>query len=136
MTSMAFILQFRDSVVKSVQLLLQFLNFVLNGKTPTGIFVNDRWLFFTRYWQAFPLCAHGPSESRIRGYANPIPFFAQLSSAASGLTEREERPASNPLPAVAKSRRSTSLANEGCGIGFGTGVVVDTAETDVLDPVA
>ena len=28
----------------------------------------------------------------------------------------------------------TLLANEGRGIGFGTGVVVDTAEPDVLDP--
>jgi hypothetical protein len=84
MTSMTFILQFRDSVVKSVQLLLQFLNFVLNGKTPTGIFVNDRWLFFTRYWQAFPLCAHGPSESRMRGYAILSRFLHNSSTVSSG----------------------------------------------------
>jgi hypothetical protein len=29
---------------------------------------------------------------------------------------------------------NTSLTNEGCGIGFGTDAVVDTAESDVLDP--
>ena len=28
----------------------------------------------------------------------------------------------------------TLLANDGCGIGFGTGVVVGTAELDALDP--
>ena len=28
---------------------------------------------------------------------------------------------------------NTLLANEGCGIGFGTGVVVGTAESDALD---
>lgn len=45
---MTFIFQFYDSVVKFAQVFLQFLNFVLNRKTRSGIFV-DRGL---------DLCAH------------------------------------------------------------------------------
>jgi hypothetical protein len=71
MTPMTVILQFCDPVVKSVQLLLQFLNFVLNRELPSGIFING---FCTRCWQvtvqdSLSLCGHGPSESRMRGYA-------------------------------------------------------------------
>ncbi len=40
MTPMTVILQFCDPVVKSVQLLLQFLNFVLNRELPSGILIS------------------------------------------------------------------------------------------------
>ena len=49
---MTFIFQFYDSVVKFAQMLLQFLDFVLNRKTRSGIFVD----------LGLDLCA--PSESR------------------------------------------------------------------------
>ena len=37
---MTFIFQIRDSLVKSFQFLMQFLNFVLNRESPSGIFIN------------------------------------------------------------------------------------------------
>jgi len=80
MTLMTFIFQICDSFVKGVQFLPQFLNFVLNWKAPSGKFINERWLFFTRYWQTFPLCAHGPSESRMRGYAILSRFLHESST--------------------------------------------------------
>jgi len=57
---------------------------VLNWKAPSGIFVNDRWLSFTRYWQAFPLCAHGLSESQMRSYVILSGFLHNSSNVSSG----------------------------------------------------
>jgi len=82
----------------------------------------------------------GPSESRKRRYAILSRFLHNSSTVSSGdpalpsvknglLLIRYQQPQNRVVA-------NTSLANEGCGIGFGTGVVVDTAETDVLDPVA
>ncbi|KRR16024.1 hypothetical protein CQ14_38685 [Bradyrhizobium lablabi] len=67
MTAMTFIFQFYDSVVKFVQMLLQFLNFVLNRKARSRIFV-DLCLDFCTHRQEITESrlpgGHGPSESR------------------------------------------------------------------------
>ena len=48
MTPMTFILQFCDSLVEGVQFVLQFLNFVLNGKSSRRISINGLVLLCTR----------------------------------------------------------------------------------------
>jgi hypothetical protein len=73
MTPMAFILQFYDPIIESVQVLFQFLN-LLNRKTSTGKLINGLSILCARCWQitvqgSLPLCGHGPSESRTPGYA-------------------------------------------------------------------
>jgi len=75
----------------------------------------------------------------MRGYAIVSRFLHNSSTVSSGdpaferedglLLIRYQQPQNRVVA-------NTSLANEGCGIVFGTGVLVDTAETDVLDPVA
>jgi hypothetical protein len=72
MTPMTFVFQFCDSLVKGEQFPLQILNFVLNQRTPRGIFIDGLSLLCTRCWlvtvqDSLPLCGHGPSESRTRG---------------------------------------------------------------------
>ena len=40
MTAMTFALQLCDTFVEGVQFVFQFLNFVLNWKSPSGVFFN------------------------------------------------------------------------------------------------
>jgi hypothetical protein len=68
-TPVAFIFQIHDSLVKSVQFLLQFLNFVLNRETPSRIFINGLSLLCKRCREALGVEAAGASVDIADGAA-------------------------------------------------------------------
>jgi hypothetical protein len=79
MTPVTFTFQFRDPFVEGIQFDFQFLDFMLNWKSPSRIFIYG-WSFLrARALQASsPLCRHGPSESRAGGYANLACFSPEV----------------------------------------------------------
>jgi hypothetical protein len=57
MTPVTFIFQFCDPFVEGIQLFFQFLNFMLNRKSPSRVFIDGWSLRWTRTLQASPaLC--------------------------------------------------------------------------------
>jgi hypothetical protein len=52
MTPVTFIFQFRDPFVEGIQFFFQFLNFMLNRKSPSRIFVDGWSLRWIRTLQA------------------------------------------------------------------------------------
>ena len=52
MTPVTFIFQFCDPFVEGIQFVFQFLNFVLNRKSPSRIFIDDWSLLWTRTLQS------------------------------------------------------------------------------------
>jgi len=52
MTPVTFIFQFRDPFVEGIQFLFQFLNFMLNRKSPSRIFIDGWSLRWIRTLQA------------------------------------------------------------------------------------
>jgi len=124
MAPMTFILQFCDPLVKSGQLLLQFLNFVMNRETPTGI-VNGLSILSMRCWRvtaqgSLPLRAHGPSESRTCGYT----ILSRLSPKSSTVARFSALPRVGQATILANDRQGQdhrTIARRTGGWNFATG---------------
>jgi hypothetical protein len=79
MTPVTFVFQFYDAFVEGIQFFFQFLNFMLNRKSPSRKFIDGWSLLWARTLQASsPLCRHGPSESRAGGYVNLACFSPEV----------------------------------------------------------